>query len=78
VDRPRGGEDQETGVSETGKRWGGWRWKGKRARCYYMVENRCFESEAAACKAAGCAGKRCRTDDSAPVQVGCAKPPKKR
>ncbi len=60
-------------VSENGKRWGGWRWKGKRNRCYYIVGNRCFETEAEACKAAGCKAKGCRTDDSAPIQVSCAK-----
>jgi hypothetical protein len=34
--------------------------------------NRCFETEAAACKAARCGARDCRADDSAPVKVSCA------
>ena len=43
---------EEAKVSETGKRWGGWRWKGDRDRCYYIFRNHCFETQTAACKAA--------------------------
>ena len=61
-------------VSSTGKKWGGWRWKGKRDNCFYVHKNRCFDSKEKACKAARCKkNATCVTDKSAPAKVSCEK-----
>lgn len=62
----------EDAVSEEGKQWGGWRWKGKRAECYYVFNNRCFETRAAACKVASCGKADCRVKAGAPAKISCA------
>lgn len=54
-----------------GKSWGGWRWKGKRDNCFYLVDNQCFDDREAACQAAGCEADDCRTDRGAPAKVSC-------
>jgi hypothetical protein len=75
-DRPRrkSYERSEDDVSEKGKSWGGWRWKGKRDDCYYVVDNKCFAERKDACKAAcGKHKRRCRYSDSAPSKVSCRK-----
>ncbi len=66
-------DENNVGMSET--RVSRWRWKGDRKQCYYVVGNRCFTTERAACKAAKCRGgaKKCVTDNSAPVNVSCKK-----
>jgi hypothetical protein len=71
-EQPKADYDDENSVGMSGKRVTRWRWKGSRKDCFYVVGNKCFESEKAACKAAGCK-RDCRTDDSAPVQVSCPK-----
>lgn len=71
--------DTETGradrnekpVSEQGKKWSGWRWKGKRQDCFFLVGNECHSSLDAACKAAGCKKSTCVHDESAPAKVSC-------
>ncbi|MBL4635985.1 MAG: hypothetical protein JKY56_19145 [Kofleriaceae bacterium] len=60
-------------VSGKGKSWGGWRRKGKRDKCFYVHENKCFETEKQACKAAACGDKECRVVDGAPADVKCSK-----
>ncbi len=60
-------------VSGKGKSWGGWRRKGKRDKCFYVHENKCFETEKLACKAAACGDKECRVIDGAPADVKCSK-----
>jgi hypothetical protein len=64
---------KEKPVAEQGKQWSGWRWKGKRDDCFFLVENECHATLAAACKAAGCGKSSCVQDDSAPVKVSCEK-----
>jgi hypothetical protein len=49
-----------------------WRWRGARQRCHFTVDNTCFRSRRAACKAAGCSGKACRATGQAPAAVRCA------
>ena len=63
----------EEPVSEEGKKWGGWRWKGKRNNCFFKVENSCFDSLEGACKAAKCKKSECEHDDGAPATVSCKK-----
>jgi hypothetical protein len=60
-------------VSSKGKKWGGWRWKGKGDDCFFMVKQRCYNSIKKACRAAKCKrkDKRCLKDDSAPALVYC-------
>ena len=58
-------------VSEKGKSWGGWRWKGKRDDCYFVHKNRCFDSKSRACEAADCGKRGCKVDDGAPAKVTC-------
>ena len=58
-------------VSEKGKKWGGWRWKGKRDNCFFVTNNRCFDNEKAACKAAKCGSKACLKKSGAPTKISC-------
>jgi hypothetical protein len=60
-------------VSEKGKSWGGWRWKGKRDDCFYVVDNKCFDTKKQACMAAKCGGKACTVKKGAPSKVSCEK-----
>lgn len=70
--RGRGREKDPDPVSEKGKQWGGWRWKGARADCVYLHDNECFADRKAACRAAGCGESSCRDKgDSAPIKVRC-------
>ncbi len=65
--------EEKEAVSEKGKQWGGWRWEGKREDCFYTVKRKCFVKKADACEAAGCSGKQCTGDSSAPVKISCKK-----
>lgn len=51
----------------------GWRWEGARGSCFYLVEKTCFETQASACKAAGCELASCNTDGAIPARVSCKK-----
>ena len=62
---------KEKPVESEGKRWGGWRWKGKRGDCFFKHDNECFKSLEDACKSAGCGKDECKHDDSAPAKVSC-------
>jgi hypothetical protein len=64
-------EDKEKPVSDQGKRWGGWRWKGKRNDCFFLYKNECYSSLEAACKQARCSVDDCVHDESAPAKVRC-------
>lgn len=64
-------EDTGEDVSEKGKKWSGWRWKGDRDNCFYSVGNTCFATEEEACKSAECAEGACQTEAGAPVKVSC-------
>ncbi len=61
----------EEEVSADGKHWGGWRYKGDRDDCFYVVGRRCFASEKLACAGAKCATGRCLLDGAGPVRVSC-------
>ena len=61
----------ERPVSEHGKKWGGWRWKGKREDCFYVHKNQCYASLDDACEAAKCKKDDCVHDDGAPAKVSC-------
>lgn len=61
-----------------GKKWGGWRWKGRRNDCFFIYNNECFSTMKKACKRAKCSAKRCEHDDSAPAKVICKKKKKKK
>jgi hypothetical protein len=63
----------EEPVSEHGKKWGGWRWKGKRNDCFFLVDNACHDTFEGACKAAKCKESECLHDESAPAVVSCKK-----
>lgn len=62
---------KEKPVPEEGKKWGGWRWKGRRQDCFFRVGNECHSTLEAACKAAGCGKSDCVQDDGAPAKVSC-------
>jgi hypothetical protein len=64
-------EQNEAPLSEEGKQWGGWRWKGKREECFFLHDNTCYVTFDAACKAARCKGGRCVADEAAPAKVSC-------
>lgn len=61
----------ERPVSDEGKKWGGWRWKGKREDCFFVHENQCFATLADACRAAKCKKDECVHDEGAPAKVSC-------
>lgn len=64
--------EDENSVGMEDRRVSRWRWKGTRKDCFFVVGNRCFETRAQACKAAGCKrSSDCRADESAPVQISC-------
>ena len=62
---------KEKPVPEQGKKWSGWRWKGSRQDCFFLVESECHASFEGACKAAGCKKSSCVHDESAPAKVSC-------
>jgi len=62
---------KEKPVAEQGKKWSGWRWKGSRQDCFFLVESECHASFEGACKAAGCKKSSCVHDESAPAKVSC-------
>ncbi len=73
-ERPkRGRVKDKDDVSEKGKEWGGWRWKGERNNCVYVFNNKCFKEKKAACKAAGCEGSACLEKRGAPSKIKCRK-----
>lgn len=55
-------------------KWGKWRYTGDRADCFYVVGQRCFKTEKAACTAARCkTGQRCKSTGAGPATIACAK-----
>jgi len=65
------GELDENG----GKKWGGWRYQGDRADCFFVVGRKCYKSEKAACNATPCGkqNKKCDLDGAGPAKVTCPK-----
>ena len=50
----------------------GWRYKGDRKSCFFVVGRTCFKTENAACQAARCKSpKKCKPDGAAPSVVAC-------
>ncbi len=70
-------KEEKNAVSEKGKSWGGWRWKGDRDDCFYVHDNQCYAKEKAACKAADCGKGKCVVRKGAPSKVTCKKKDKK-
>jgi len=56
-------------TSSSGGKWGGWRYTGDRDECYFVVGRKCFKTEAAACAAARCGGRKCETTGGGPATV---------
>lgn len=55
-----------------GKKWGGWRYKGDRKDCFFLVGRTCFKTKDSACEAAVCAApKKCDVEDGGPSIVSC-------
>ncbi len=66
----------EDAVDDKGKQWGGWRYRGSRDECFYIVGRTCFTELADACKAAKCKnGKKgaqaCKLSGGGPATVSC-------
>jgi len=58
--------------TDSGGKWGGWRYQGDRNECFYVVGRRCFKNENAACQAAHCKSpKKCDIVGGGPATVGC-------
>jgi hypothetical protein len=68
--RAEPGDDGEQ-VSKKGKKWGGWRYQGKRDDCFFLVKRRCYTEREDACKAARCGKKQCVLDGGGPATVRC-------
>ncbi len=55
-----------------GKKWSGWRYKGHRDECFFLVGRTCFKTRDDACDAAACAApKKCDVEDGGPSIVSC-------
>ncbi|HEY1557852.1 MAG TPA: hypothetical protein VGF94_23630 [Kofleriaceae bacterium] len=54
-------------------KWGGWRYQGDRADCFYVVGRKCFRSRKVACGAAHCAKHECKIVGGGPATVQCKK-----
>ena len=63
-------EDVATPVDGTGKSWGGWRYRGHRDDCFFVVERECFTTLADACEATECKGG-CTSRGAGPAIVYC-------
>jgi hypothetical protein len=67
-------DGERTGANLTTTRKGtgeGWRWKGKREACMFLLGKQCFDKREAACTAAGCGGDTCLSSNAVPAQVSC-------
>jgi len=60
-------------VSEDGKQWGGWRWRGKRDNCFFVFKNRCYSAKKRACAAAKCGARKCDHRGGGPAEIYCRK-----
>ena len=59
-------------LDDSGKKWGGWRYQGDRADCFFLVGRKCFKSEKAACAAAKCkAPRQCTSVGAGPATLSC-------
>lgn len=57
---------------ENTKKWSGWRYKGERNDCFYVVGRACFKTEQQACAKAACkAPKKCDVSGAGPATVTC-------
>ncbi len=62
-------------IDQPTNKWAGWRYKGARKECFFVLGRRCFKTEKAACAAARCkAGLKCTSTGGGPAQISCAKP----
>jgi hypothetical protein len=64
-------ETDENAVDGKGKKWGGWRYQGKRDDCFFVVKRKCFDNRADACSAAKCGKGQCVVDGGGPATVRC-------
>lgn len=73
----RDAEKNGTADSDGGK-WAGWRYKGDRNDCFFVVGRSCFKTEKAACNATKCKVD-CKVFGGGPATVTCPseKPAKK-
>jgi len=65
--------DEGRAPDPEGKSWGGWRWKGQRDDCFFVVKNHCYAKLDAACAAAGCDEDHCLLAGGGPAKVSCEK-----
>lgn len=61
----------EEKVDGAGKKWGGWRYQGRRDDCFFLVGRKCFDSRDDACTAARCGKKKCVVSGGGPATVRC-------
>lgn len=64
-------ESTEEPVDDKGKKWGGWRYQGKRDDCFFLVKRKCYDNRADACSAARCGKRQCIVDGGGPATVRC-------
>jgi hypothetical protein len=64
-------ESDEEAVDGNGKKWGGWRYQGRRDDCFFLVKRKCFDNRADACGAARCGKNKCVVDGGGPATVRC-------
>lgn len=61
----------DDGPSAKGKKWGGWRYQGRRDDCFFLVKRKCFDKRDDACAAARCGQKQCVIEGGGPATVRC-------
>lgn len=64
-------DSNEDSVDGAGKKWGGWRYQGRRDDCFFLVGRKCFDSREDACTAARCGKNKCVVDGGGPATVRC-------
>jgi hypothetical protein len=61
----------EAAVDGAGKKWGGWRYQGRRDDCFFVVGRKCFDNRDDACTAARCGKNKCVVAGGGPATVRC-------
>lgn len=57
----------------SGKKRSKWRYQGERESCFFLVGQKCFKTEKAACQAAKCkAPSTCETEGAGPAAMTCS------
>jgi hypothetical protein len=72
AEKQRRDAEKKGEADASGGKWGGWRYKGDRNDCFFVVGRTCYKTEKAACNAARCkTAAACTSTGGGPVTVSC-------